>query len=96
MSRSEFDEASDPSKNPATPKKYIDSKKVSQWRHFADTQRVLAVAIIAATLVLYGILVTAVICKWVDKDTFVALIAALAPLQALAAATVGFFFGKKD
>lgn len=94
---SEFNEADDPAKNPEErPKSYVRARRVPQWLHVADTQRVLAVAIVTVTLLLYGYLVVAVVFDWIDRENFVAVIAALSPLQALAAATIGFFFGSRE
>lgn len=94
---SEFNEADDPAKDPEVqPRKFFQSRKVPQWLHIADTQRVLAVAIVSVTLLLYGYLVLAVVVDWIDRENFVAVLAALSPLQALAAATVGFFFGSRE
>ncbi|MFI8634210.1 hypothetical protein ACIGEP_16630 [Microbacterium sp. NPDC077663] len=94
---SEFEEADDPAKNPEPKSEpFFRAKRVPLWLHVADTQRVLAGAIVAVTLTLYAYLVVAVVFGWIDQDRFVAVIAALAPLQALAAATVGFFFGSRE
>lgn len=48
------------------------------------------------TLLLYTYLVIALVAGWLQDEAFVRTVAALAPLQALAAATVGFFFGRRD
>ncbi|WP_372969309.1 hypothetical protein [Microbacterium sp.] len=94
---SEFNEADDPAKDPEVrPRWGVQSRRVPQWLHVADTQRVLAVAIVSVTLLLYGYLVLAVVVDWIDRENFVAVIAALSPLQALAAATIGFFFGSRE
>lgn len=94
----EFEETENPSDDPNFTRQVVRSKRGRPvpWLHVADTQRALAVGIVIATLLLYGYLVVAVVCKWIDDETFVRTIAALAPLQALAAATVGFFFGQKE
>lgn len=94
---SEFEEADDPANDPEVqPKEYVQSRRVPLWLHVADTQRVLGGLIVGATLLLYGYLVIAVVVDWIDQARFVAVIAALSPLQALAAATVGFFFGSRE
>lgn len=64
-------------------------------RHTADTRRFLAWAIVGSTLVLYGYLTVAMVCGWTGSDTYAGAIQTLAPLQSLAAATVGFFFGRQ-
>lgn len=92
---SEFEEDSDPTHVPqfgAYPVKFVQKPR---WRHTADTRRIMAYAIVGVTLVLYGYLTVAVVYDWIDADKFTQLLAALAPLQALAAATIGFFFGRQ-
>lgn len=98
MRENEFDEAANPELNPPLQgPKVIRSRRVPpQWLHTADTQRALAVTIVTVTLLLYTYLVVAVVAGWIQDEQFVGIIAALAPLQALAAATVGFFFGRRD
>lgn len=64
-------------------------------RHTADTRRFLAWAIVGSTLVLYGYLTVAMVCGWTGSDGYAGAIQTLAPLQSLAAATVGFFFGRQ-
>ena len=88
----EFEEDADP--NHFGPYE-IRSEKKPRWRHTADTRRFMAYGIVGATLFLYGYLTVAVVCSWIDADQFTNLLAALAPLQALAAATIGFFFGRQ-
>lgn len=91
----EFEEDSDPTQVPqvgAYPVKFV---KKPRWRHTADTRRFMAYGIVGVTLILYGYLTVAVVCDWIDADQFTQLLAALAPLQALAAATIGFFFGRQ-
>lgn len=98
MTDSEFDEANNPELDPPvwSPWPVRSRHKPLPWLHIANTQRVLAVVIVMATLLLYGYLVVAVVCRWISDEAFVRTVAALAPLQALAAATVGFFFGRRD
>lgn len=94
---SEFEEADDPAKNPeAARKEYVRSRRVPLWLHVADTQRVLGGVIVGTTLLLYTFLVISVVVDWMSQESFVGVIAALSPLQALAAATVGFFFGSRE
>jgi hypothetical protein len=95
---SEFEEADDPAKNPPLHQvRVLRARRVPpRWLHVADTQRVLAVIIVIATLALYGYLVVAMVYGWIGSEGFVRTIAALSPIQALAAATVGFFFGRRD
>lgn len=94
MSTNEFDEADNPAIVPETSKVVKDKKK--RWQHEADTRRSLAWGIVGSTIVLYAYLVLAVTCGWIEQDRFTAIVAALAPLQSLAAATVGFFFARKN
>jgi len=101
MSNSEFEESDDPRLDPTpgvgagTAKTWpIRSGEARQWKHHADTRRYLAIAIIGATLLLYMILVLAVIFGGIEEGDFVKVVAALSPLQSLAAATVGFFFAR--
>ncbi|MGC0371312.1 hypothetical protein [Microbacterium sp. SLBN-111] len=97
MAESEFEEDAKPQFNPAPSAWRIRSRRVPpHWLHIADTQRLLGLIIVVSTLLLYGYLVVAVVVKWIDDESFVRTVAALAPLQALAAATVGFFFGRRD
>lgn len=95
-SANEFEESTDPAFDPSIPVFKVKKGRPVPWLHLADTQRALAVGIVIVTLLLYGYLVVAAVCGWITDDTFVRVIAALAPLQALAAATVGFFFGQKE
>lgn len=64
-------------------------------KHTADTRRFLAWAIVGSTLLLYGYLTVAMVYGWTGQDGYAGAIQTLAPLQSLAAATVGFFFGRQ-
>lgn len=91
LARSEFDDYSVPENtNVVTP------GKAKRWKHTANTRRSLAYAIVGVSLLLYGYLTTAGIYAWISPETYRGLVAGLAPLQALAAATVGFFFGRQS
>lgn len=90
---SEFEEADNPTIVPQTTMVVKGKKK--RWQHEADTRRSLAWGIVGSTVVLYAYLVYAVVVGWIDQERFTAIVAALSPLQSLAAATVGFFFAKK-
>jgi len=94
--QSEFEEDTDPSRIPLAGAYSIGRRRPApKWRHTADTQRAMAISIVGVTLLLYGYLTVAAVFHWIDTDQFTQLFAALAPLQALAAATVGFFFGRQ-
>ncbi len=75
------------------------SQRIGRWqsynakKHLADTRRGMAFIIVGATIVLYAALTVVLICGVIDMSTFTDIFAVLSPLQALAAATVGFFFG---
>jgi hypothetical protein len=103
MSDNEFEESGDPNLNPKPVVKLgverdwpIRSVQVPQWKYHADTRRYLAIGIIGSTLLLYAILVVAIILEGLSVDSFVKVVAALSPLQSLAAATVGFFFARSE
>lgn len=74
----------------------IRTKPVNLRKHLADTRRYIGYAIVGATIVLYLGLTAALLFGLLSLDGFTKVIAALSPLQALAAATIGFFFGKHD
>jgi len=95
---SEFEETEDPLDDPNFTRYVVRAKRARPvpWLHVANTQRSLAVVIVVVTLALYSFLVGAAVFGGITEETFVRVIAALAPLQALAAATVGFFFGQKE
>jgi hypothetical protein len=69
------------------------SKKVDLSVHLANTRRNMAYGIVGVTLLLYCVATGFAIVGGLQLDTFVQIVATLSPLQALAAATVGFFFG---
>lgn len=69
------------------------SRQVDLSVHLADTRRNMAYGIVGVTLVLYCAATGFAIAGGLQLDTFVQIVATLSPLQALAAATVGFFFG---
>lgn len=93
MGSSEFEENGPPSNDNSAP---FRKGAAEPWKHTADTRRFLGWAIVGMTLALYALLVCSVIVNWISVDQFVKLLAALSPLQALAAATVGFFFGRQS
>lgn len=91
----EFEEDADPTLVPSFGAYEIRSRKKPRWRHTADTRRFMAYGIVGVTLFLYAYLTIAAVHDWIESDQFTQLLAALAPLQALAAATIGFFFGRQ-
>lgn len=92
---SEFEEDGDPSVGVHVGAYAISSVKKPRWRHTADTRRLMAYAIVGVTLLLYAYLTVAAVYGWIQTGQFTQVLAALAPLQALAAATIGFFFGRQ-
>lgn len=94
MAKSEFEESDNPAIVPQTTAVFKKGEK-KRWQHEADTRRSLAWGIVGSTVVLYAYLVYSVVVGWIDQERFTAIVAALSPLQSLAAATVGFFFAKK-
>lgn len=97
----EFNEADNPDRNPDarpffTLKGPVRWSKPKRWKHEADTRRGLALGIVGSTIVLYAALVGAVILGTLNVDDAVKLVAALSPLQSLAAATVGFFYARRN
>ncbi|MFF9565680.1 hypothetical protein ACF1AJ_20195 [Leifsonia sp. NPDC014704] len=52
--------------------------------------------VLIPTVVFYAAVLAALILHWVDRDDLTAMVAAISPFQALAAAVVGFYFAKKD
>ncbi|PPF18319.1 MULTISPECIES: hypothetical protein [unclassified Rathayibacter] len=101
MTADEFNEADDPSRDPVPvsslgPKAPIKALKPKRWKHDADTRRGLAIGIVGSTVVIYAGLVFAVIIDALSVESSIKLVAALAPLQSLAAVTVGFFFARRD
>jgi len=93
MSNSEFEETGQPGSGISAP---IRKGAPSPWKHTADTRRFLGWAIVGVTLAIYAALVLGVVANWIKVDQLVKILAALAPLQSLAAATVGFFFGRQS
>lgn len=69
------------------------SRKVDLSVHLANTRRNMAYGIVGITLLLYCVATAVAIAGGLELATFVQIVATLSPLQALAAATVGFFFG---
>lgn len=64
--------------------------------HDQITRRGLALVVLIPTVVFYAFVLLALVCHWVDRDDLTALVAAISPFQALAAAVVGFYFAKRD
>lgn len=101
VSTDEFNEADNPERNPdpqpfftrTGPVRWSEPKR---WKHDADTRRGLALLIVGATIILYAGLIAAVMFGNLTVDESVKLVAALSPLQSLAAATVGFFYARRD
>jgi hypothetical protein len=62
--------------------------------HQEVTRRYLGFTVVVAMLVLEGYCVTALICGWIDRDTFTTIQTGLSGPAALAAAVIGFFYGR--
>lgn len=64
--------------------------------HDQSTRKGIAFTILALIALLYVAAVVAMIGGWVDQDEFALLITGLSGPQALAAAVIGFYYGKKE
>lgn len=60
------------------------------------TRRGIALVVLVPTAIFYAAALAALIFHWANRDDLTAMVAAVSPFQALAAAVVGFYFAKKD
>lgn len=60
------------------------------------TRRWFALVVLIPTAVYYGGILAALIFGKVNRDDLTAMVAAISPFQALAAAVIGFYFAKRD
>lgn len=64
--------------------------------HDQSTRKGIAFTILVLIALLYVAAVVAMIVGWVDQEEFALLITGLSGPQALAAAVIGFYYGKKE
>ncbi|AMM22781.1 hypothetical protein AX769_21840 (plasmid) [Frondihabitans sp. PAMC 28766] len=63
-------------------------------KHDATTRRALAFTVIGLVAVLYGAAVLGILAGWISSDELGKVALVLGPIQALAAAVLGFYFGQ--
>lgn len=79
-----------------------DGFQVRRWKpyrkdeHDAITRRRLAYWVLTIVSVLYGAAILGMICHWIDMDELGRIALVLGPIQALAAAVLGFYFGRDN
>ncbi|POH64708.1 hypothetical protein C3B59_09735 [Cryobacterium zongtaii] len=92
----EFDENISELATPAAgPYKF--KKKRGKWpkgTHDQVTRQFLAFAVLGILTVLYFMVMFALVCGWIDGEKFTMAVAAISGPQALAAAVIGFYYGK--
>ncbi|MDM7886574.1 hypothetical protein QUG92_15795 [Curtobacterium sp. RHCKG23] len=64
--------------------------------HDAITRRWLAFWVLGIVSVLYGAAVVGMLCHWIDVEELGRVALVLGPIQALAAAVLGFYFGRDN
>jgi len=63
--------------------------------HDAVTRRVIAFWVLAIVSVLYFLAVVGMLCHWINVEELGRIALVLGPIQALAAAVLGFYFGRQ-
>lgn len=92
----------DPPARARLPWRRDDGFQLRRWKpyqkdeHDAITRRRLAYWVLGIVSVLYGAAVLGMICHWITMDELGRIALVLGPIQALAAAVLGFYFGRDN
>jgi hypothetical protein len=75
--------------------------RVGRWRyqkdeHDAVTRRIIAFWVLSIVSVLYLLAVVGMVCHWINVEELGRIALVLGPIQALAAAVLGFYFGRQN
>jgi hypothetical protein len=70
--------------------------KIKGPTHDQLTRKGIALVVLVPTVLFYGATFTGMLAHLITVQEMTAMIAGISPVQALAAAVVGFYFAKKD